>query len=416
MVALGSQTSTVLPAQKLPKDCLLVSLAGLPKTIEFDNKTKSVTVSGPVTWEELNLNLSGHSRMLASAPTTKLATVLAGLATSCTGENSFRFKTLREQVEWIEFIGHNGEKQRFFSNKTKEISVLENYPEYRESMAGYRGFKNAPFPLIYCDTDLLIGSEGQLGIITSACFKTVEKESTNFLLFPTKNWKTNLEDLMIRREQLLAFKDWMISFEFFDRACITLIGANDLKIQDYIAVEIPSERLDSFFQVVTKKIPAGELEQVIVLPEKNWHELRVRIPNQIAEELARKNLVKRGTDIQASEERLIKLLQLYQEMTGLAESTYLFGHFGDGHLHFNFLPTLEEQASVEAGLSQLYENLATLGGFSPFAEHGIGLLKQEFVQNFWYDAQYKLFKEMKLKFDPMGVFFPKGYMGLKPSL
>lgn len=412
-MVLGSQTSTVLPEQLLHSIEPKVYLNNLPKSICLDKAKQVVTVEGPVTWQELNQELAAAKLFVASSPTCKLATVLAGLSTSCTGEDSFRYKTLREQVVWVEYLNHRGELCRLHSDQDQIVSSFENYFSYRETMQGYRGFKNAPFPLIHNDIDLFIGSEGQLGIVTSVGLKVHCKMATSFLLIPTGNWKQELSELLVQREKLLGMRDHFISFEFFDQACLDLISSKELLKSDYLALEIEHSKIDEIWEQLALIYRVDLVEKMSLLESTKWHELRAKIPTEINEVLAREKLVKMGTDIQAAEERFIKLMQIYQQMDGLSERTYLFGHFGDCHLHFNFLPRATEKAAVEEALHELYLELARLGGFSPFAEHGVGLLKQEFVKNFWYDAQYSFFQELKDYFDPKRIFFPSGYMGLK---
>ena len=50
---------------------------------------------------------------------------------------------------------------------------------------------------------------------------------------------------------------------------------------------------------------------------------------------------------------------------------------------------------------------------SPFAEHGIGLLKQKYIKDFWNENQRCVFKDLKKVFDPYNQFFPQGFFNLK---
>lgn len=121
-------------------------------------------------------------------------------------------------------------------------------------------------------------------------------------------------------------------------------------------------------------------------------------------------VVKIGTDAQVSPKSFPDLLAFYKSITHVGVRYCLFGHFGDAHLHFNFMPTKAESEKCQNEILKLYDNIYDWKG-SPFAEHGIGLLKQKFIKRFHGLNQQGLFKDLKLEHDPHAQFFPQGFMG-----
>jgi FAD/FMN-containing dehydrogenase len=404
---LSSQTSTVLPLQKYSNLEQVISLVNLPKNVELDKETMTIEIQGPVTWGEIESQLSGEDFILPSAPTAKSACVLAGIATSCTGESSFHYGTLRDCIEWIEYFDCDGYKKKVSRESTEILESLESFLPYFETQKAYASFKNAPFPIFKNDCDLFIGTEGQLGIVTGACFHIKEKRDTEFVLVPTGDWTNDFASLVSQRNRLLEYRDKIYSLEFFDCNCLKLLAETPLSESDYIAVEINEEDIELVFDIHDPSLS--------ILENRKWHSLREQIPTNINETLASRSLVKKGTDVQAGEENFEELLRIYQGFANQTQECFLFGHLGDRHLHFNFLPSQEEVEKVDHLLKSFYSDLAQRGGYSPFAEHGIGLLKQEFINEFWYDSQYKLFNELKNMFDPDRIFFPSGFMNLKEA-
>ena len=63
--------------------------------------------------------------------------------------------------------------------------MKKDLSEYQKSYASYRHFKNAPFPRFEKETDLMIGTEGQLGVITEAIIATKKKVPTSFFFILT---------------------------------------------------------------------------------------------------------------------------------------------------------------------------------------------------------------------------------------
>jgi glycolate oxidase len=73
------------------------------------------------------------------------------------------------------------------------------------------------------------------------------------------------------------------------------------------------------------------------------------------------------------------------------------------------MPTQAQVSQCQDLLEDLYHWVKKVGG-SPFAEHGIGLLKQDFIKPFYTCAQEKLFAILKKEMDPSLVFFPFGFL------
>ena len=121
-----------------------------------------------------------------------------------------------------------------------------------------------------------------------------------------------------------------------------------------------------------------------------------------------------GTDVQVSANDFKKLLELYREFTNLGMNYLLFGHFGDAHLHFNFMPDKNSVSQVKAELDSFYKKVSKLDA-SPFAEHGVGLIKQQFMTSFYGPNQYAVFKDLKETFDSTNKFFPLGFLSMRPT-
>ena len=120
-------------------------------------------------------------------------------------------------------------------------------------------------------------------------------------------------------------------------------------------------------------------------------------------------VVKIGTDCQVAPEKFTNLLEFYRSAAKIGVRYCLFGHFGDAHLHFNYMPTKSDSAMCQDEILKLYNNVYDWKG-SPFAEHGIGLLKQKYIKRFHGKNQLGLFSDLKKEYDPHNQFFPQGFM------
>jgi FAD/FMN-containing dehydrogenase len=83
----------------------------------------------------------------------------------------------------------------------------------------------------------------------------------------------------------------------------------------------------------------------------------------------------------------------------------IFGHVGDGNLHFNVCSQLEN--TQKRILTQaIYHCITHDFNGSIAAEHGIGQLKKNDLKQYLSDADYTLLKQLKMQFDPKGILNP----------
>jgi glycolate oxidase len=405
----GAKTSTVIPFDKVIDGFegieFIVDISCLEKKIVLLDNSQ-VEVTGPVSWEELRVFLHKNAREVGCWPTDQSAFVLSGLATSATGERCYSRGTIRSHTQSLRYLDHMGNHQSLSSNK-KLPSWLSHYQRCYEN---YEVYKNAPFPRLKFETDLMIGTEGQLGVITSAVLKTFELKKTTFVLLPVESWLKSFEFIDILK--------WarglpnLLSLEFFDQRCISLCKQEGFeKGRDYIVFEVEEDMLESFVESLIEYRPETDLGKLLVLDEKKFFEFRVAIPRGVNEFISHNRLVKKGTDAQVKIEDFQALIEHYRSMTTHEIDFVLFGHLGDCHLHFNYLPRAEQIELCDQILEEYYDKLFELKG-SPFAEHGIGIIKKKYITRFYQPEVIETFKRLKSEMDPKGIFFPIGFMGV----
>jgi glycolate oxidase len=86
----------------------------------------------------------------------------------------------------------------------------------------------------------------------------------------------------------------------------------------------------------------------------------------------------------------------------------VFGHAGDGNLHPNILcdrRNREEMVRVRAAAREIFEAAVALGG-TLSGEHGIGLLKKQFIELDVGSAALGLMRRIKDAVDPLGIMNP----------
>lgn len=411
----SSQTSTVIPYDKLEKmyqekDFILGDLSQIPQSMELTDK-KTLLVKGAVNWQEAKDFLQEKKRNIMTAPTEHLALITAGAATSATGERCFMFGNLRSQIHSIKYLDYQGKERSL--TKTDPSLSYQSLKSYQQKLLSYESFKNAPFPRMEFATDLMIGTEGQLGVITEVELETTEDFPVNHLFMLLPKWEEDTQAHNETIQKIQTFRKDVVVCEFIDSNSFNYLPVEERPNQglDALFFEVKTEAFERFYENFLCQLSFLNEEQVFELSASKFHHIRASIPRAVSEVNSRQGVVKMGTDIQLRIEQCDDLFNIYRDLSQRGVRYNLFGHFGDAHLHFNFMPTSEQTKSCQEDFIDMYAKVAKLQG-SPFAEHGIGIIKQQFIKQFWTPEVYQLFKELKSKHDPHNQFFPQGYMSL----
>lgn len=414
----SSQTSTVIPYDKIEayignEDLVLGDLGSMPPKMEI-NERGNLIVRGAVSWKDAREYLIPKGHNIMTSPTEELALILAGVATSCTGERCFSFGNLRSQIVSLKYLDHRGVEQSLSVENSFDDNGLSAIEKYREDFSKYSSFKNAPYPRFQTETDLMIGTEGQLGVITEAELKIVKDEAVQHLFILIPKWEEDLSQHLDIIEKIQAFREDVILCEFIDSNSFDYLPQEDRPNQnkDAIFFEVKASAFEKFYEEFITQLSQLDENLIFELGSSKFHNIRASIPRAVFETNSKMGVVKMGTDVQVEVSKFKNLMEIYQEFTKVGVRYNLFGHFGDAHLHFNFMPTPDQISQCQLKLEELYKRVVELGG-SPFAEHGIGLLKQKYIKDFWSENQSKLFTELKAKYDPNNIFFPQGFMSLK---
>ncbi|OWT58363.1 FAD-binding oxidoreductase [Candidimonas nitroreducens] len=311
-----------------------------------------------------------------------------------------------------------------YGNTRELVLGLEVVTAEGEIWHGLRGLRkdNTGYDL----RDLYVGSEGTLGVITAATFKLYPQPVAQCTaLLGLASVRDAVALLSLARQ---GFGASLTGFELIGGNC--LHGVVQCYPQQRIPFEGPSAQLpwyallelsDSesaehararFEAVVGEALEAGLVSDAVIAEsmaqsQALWH-LRESIP--LAEKAFGKNV---KNDVSVPVSRMADFVEttnaaLQARFPGVEH--IIFGHLGDGNLHYNVARGQAYTEQALLGLQEdiyavVYESIRQHGG-SISAEHGVGQLKRDVLPLYKDPVELALMKRIKQALDPLGLMNP----------
>jgi FAD/FMN-containing dehydrogenase len=268
---------------------------------------------------------------------------------------------------------------------------------------------------------LLIGSEGTLGIITEATLKlTPTPEATAVALLGAESLGEVLGIFEAARQQPALT---IAAFEYFTKDCLSLVlrhrgGTAPLQTNSpcYVLVEVegPTESAarEALAQWLETCLEQGLLRDGVVAQSSKDAAALWALRENISESLTQEAfLYKYDVAVPVS-----RMADFEEELRTTAAdacqgcAVLTFGHVGDGNLHVNVLKpeAMEREAFLtlcRAAEPAIFELIQRHRG-SVSAEHGIGLLKKQALPYSRTQTELKLLLAIKMAFDPKGLMNP----------
>ncbi|MCX8076895.1 MAG: FAD-binding protein [Aquificaceae bacterium] len=263
----------------------------------------------------------------------------------------------------------------------------------------------------YDITKLLVGSEGTLGLITSATLKLIPKPKARATALALFN---NLEDVGKAVTRILTSGLFPSALEFMDEDAIRAV--EDYKpvglprVEALLLIEVDGTHqsvLEDIKQVEELLKPMGV--EVITAKSKEQEEKLWSARKSLGPALGNLRSGKINEDIVIPRIYLSEAIREFREVARKYDLLMvIFGHIGDGNLHVNLLydkSKTEEEERAERAVDEVFEVALKYNG-SITGEHGVGLTKKKFLKSQFGEVGYELLKGIKLLFDPKNLFNP----------
>lgn len=265
-------------------------------------------------------------------------------------------------------------------------------------------------------TQLLVGSEGTLGIITKIVFKLLPLPTENLLmLVPFFSAEKACEAVSaIFRAGLTPS-----ALEFMERDCILYVMKYvDVKIplkddiKAHLLIEVDGTDRDILFkecEKISELLYQYECDEILFADTAQQKADLWRARRSAGEAVKSHSIYKEEDTVVPRAELPILLKGVKAIGAKYGFRSVCYGHAGDGNLHVNII---KEEISdedwntkVPLGIREIFELCVSLGG-TISGEHGIGYVQKDYLDIAFNKTQLDLMKGIKKLFDPNGILNP----------
>ncbi len=265
-------------------------------------------------------------------------------------------------------------------------------------------------------TQLMVGSEGTLGIVTKIVFRLLPLPRHHFLML------AQFETAKVACEcvsKIFMEGTTPSACEFMSRPAFTAsLDYLNIKFdlpenaEALLLIELDGNNLDMLHNEglqVAENMLGWSCVDVLVFDTAEQQEHIWKIRRSIGE-AAKHNNVYKEEDTVVPRAYLPALLDQVAEIESrYGFRTIIYGHAGDGNLHINIL---KDQLSdnfwknvIPKAITEIFEKCVRLGG-TISGEHGIGYVQKPYIHLALSDTHRHLMRSIKNAFDPSGILNP----------
>ena len=376
---------------------VVLSLECMNRFIEVDRENQMAVMEAGVTLMDFYEAVEETGLFFPPHPGEESAMIGGVIATNAGGARAVKYGVIRNYVRGLEVVLPSGD-------------IVQLGGKLMKSSTGYS--------LI----NLIIGSEGTLGIITKATILLMPSpQVTRSLIIPYENLENAIETVpfLIKQRILPLAVEFVpreviqITEEFLKKKWPCSLGNTYLLIILDASNEEEMGRLsEAVAEVCMEK---GALDVFVAdSPKKQKQVLDIR--SKIYEAIKANVLEVLDIVIPRAEiARHVKIVQDVSQKYGIWLPTY--GHAADGNVHThimaarfekgNIIPLSEDEwkSKFEKVREELYRDCKSRGGMIS-GEHGIGIVKKSYLPYVLDEEAIVLMKGIKNLFDPKNILNP----------
>lgn len=371
---------------------IMIETTLMNHVLELDEENLTVTVEPGVLLMELAQFAEEHSFLYPPDPGEKSATIGGNISTNAGGMRAVKYGVTRDYVRGLTVVLPNGKVEKFGGKIVKNSSG-------------------------YSLKDLIVGSEGTLGIITEAILKLVPLPNKSVsLLVPYEK----IEDAIETVPKIIKLKTTPTAIEFMERNVLLFaeefLGRKfpDTKSEAYLLLTFDgssSVQVESEYETVAQYCLEHGARDVFIVDTPERRDAVWSARGAFLEAIKASTTEMDECDVVVPRNCVAEFILFTHSLSKKFNIRIpSFGHAGDGNLHIYIcrdrLAEQEWKCTLSEVFAEMYEKALKLGG-AVSGEHGVGYAKKKYLREQVGDEQIRLMREIKRVFDPKGLLNPQ---------
>jgi len=368
---------------------VLLSMERMNSIIEIDERNLQVTTEPGVITEILQNAVKEKKLFYPPDPSSRGSCFIGGnIAENSGGPKAVKYGVVKDYVMNLEVVLPSGEIIWTGSN------VLKNSTGYNL-------------------TQLMVGSEGTLGIVTKIVLRLIPLPAYDLLmLVPFKNLEQAGEAVsaIFRAGFVPSAMELM---EIDSLKIVSKFVGTTLSVTDdtaaHLIIEVDGNNMDVLMgemEAISNLLTQYDIGEIYFADDAQQKAELWKLRRRVAEAV---KLI--GYTIE--EDTVVPRAELPALIHGVKElgkkhdfEVVCYGHAGDGNLHIRIrkegIPNSHGNAVMTTALKELFELVKGLGG-TISGEHGIGLIQKPYMDIIFKEANFRLMREIKKAFDPNNI-------------
>ena len=363
------------------------------KILDVDKRNFQVTTEPGVITQELQEHLKAQGLFYPPDPASKGSCFIGGnVSENSGGPRAVKYGVVKDYVLNLEIVLANGDVIWTGAN------VLKNATGYNL-------------------TQLVVGSEGTLGIITKIVLRLIPAVKHDLILLVP--FRSAVEACAAVNAIFLAGYT-PSALEFMERDALEwsmrYVQSTGVNLPDDIAahllIEVDGNHMEELYrdaEAISQIVQQYDIDEILFADTHEQKQMLWTLRRKVGEAV-KSNSIYKEEDTVVPRAELPELLKIIKELgTEFGFKSVCYGHAGDGNLHVNIvkgdMSDADWKTKLPVGIRRLFKEVVRMGG-TISGEHGVGLVQKEYMDIAFNTVQMDLMRQIKRVFDPNGILNP----------
>ena len=366
---------------------VLLSIERMNSILDIDERNLQVTTEAGVITEVLQDAVKERGLFYPPDPSSRGSCLIGGnIAENSGGPKAVKYGVVKDYVLNLEVVLPTGEIIWTGAN------VLKNATGYNL-------------------TQLVVGSEGTLGIVTKIVLKLLPHPRHDLLMlvpFRSAENACAAVSAIFRAGYLPSALEFMErdALEWVMRFVDNSVVAINEDIKAHLLIEVDGNDLDVLMKEmegIGEVVMGFDCGEILFADDAQQKAELWKLRRRVGEAVKSHSIYKEEDTVVPRAELPILLHGVKEIGRKYGFHSVCYGHAGDGNLHVNIikgeLSDEEWNGSLKSGIREIFELVKSLGG-TISGEHGIGLVQKEYMDIIFDPKSMDLMQQIKQVFDP----------------